>query len=106
MPEHPLDHGHADDREHLLGRREGQGTQPRPLAPDEDDRFHYLVVVVDEGFVVVVVGGAVVVVDAGFDVVVVDAGALVVVADCGTVVVAPAAVVVVVATGAAPLPAP
>ena len=39
-----------------FGCRERQGAQPRPLAPDEDDRLHYFVVVVDEGFVVVVVG--------------------------------------------------
>ena len=62
LAEHPLDHRHPDDREHLLGRRERQGTQPRPLAADEDDRLHYFVVVVDEGFVVVV-DGALVVVD-------------------------------------------
>ncbi len=69
VPEHPLDHGNPDDGEHLLGGRERQGAKPRPLAPNEDDCLHYLVVVVDEGFVVVVAGGFVVVV----------AGALVVV---------------------------
>src|SRR6202020_2620690 len=54
MPEHPLDHGHADNGKHLLGGREGQGAKPRPLPPNEDNCLHYLVVVVDEGFVVVV----------------------------------------------------
>ena len=98
MPEHALDHRNADDREHLLGRRERQGTQPRPLAADEDDRLHYFVVVVrgrrgGRGGRVVVVAGVVVVV---------AAGALVVVAVGAVVVVAPATVVVVVATGWVP----
>ena len=78
--------------EHLLGGRERQRAKPRPLAPNEDDCFHYLVVVVDEGFVVVVDRRGVVVVVAG--------ALVVVVADAAVLVVAPAAVVVVVATGA------
>jgi hypothetical protein len=100
MPEHALDHGHPDDGKHLLGRGERERAKPRSLAAHEDNRLHYLVVVVDEGLVVVVAGTDEVVVDAGTDEVVVDeAGAVVVVA--GTVLaVVPAAVVVVVATGA------
>ena len=54
--------GHPDDGEHLLGRGERQGAQPRSLAADEDNRLHYFVVVVDEGFVVVVAGAVDVVV--------------------------------------------
>ena len=92
VAEHPLDHGHPDDREHLLGRRERQRPEPRPLAAHEDNRFHYLVVVVDEGFVVVVDGGAVVVVAGAQPWCGVAAGAV--------VEVAPAAVVVVDAAGA------
>jgi hypothetical protein len=91
LPQHPLDHGHPDDGEHLLGRRKRQGTESCSLAPDKDNRFHYLVVVVDEGFVVVVAGTLDVVLDA--------AGAVVVVA--GTIdVVAPATVVLVEDVGA------
>ncbi len=98
MPEHPLDHRHPDDGEHLLGGREREGTQPRSLAPDEDDRLHYLVVVVDEGFVVVVVGAAVVVVVEGA-VVVVAAVELVVAEGAEVGVVVADGVEVVVATG-------
>ena len=90
VPEHPLNHGNADNGEHLLGGRERQGAKPRPLAPNEDDCLHYLVVVVDEGFVVVVTAGFVVVV----------AGALVVVVTPAAVVVVALAAVVVVVTGA------
>jgi len=106
LAEHALDHRDPDDGEHLLGRGERQGTQPRTLAADEDDRFHYFVVVVDEGFVVVVAAGALDVVDEGFVVVVeagvagvtVDPGAVVDVTMCAVDVVTPG-VVVVVATG-------
>ena len=96
LREHALDHRDPDDGEHLLGRGERQGTQPRPLAANEDDRLHYFVVVVDEGFVVVVAGALVVVAGA----LVVVAVGLVVVVAAGTVVVVTPGVVVVVATGA------
>ena len=99
VAEHPLDHRHPDDREHLFGRRERQRPEPRPLAAHEDNRLHYLVVVVDEGFVVVVD-------EAGVDVVVVSGADVVVVADCTVLDVVPAAVVVVVATGADHRPGP
>ena len=74
----------------MLWRRERQRAKPRPLAAHEDNCFHYLVVVVDEGLVVVVAGTVEVVVD--------EAGAVVVVA--GTVLAVVPAAVVVVATGA------
>jgi hypothetical protein len=38
--QHPLDHGHPDDGQHLFGYRQREGTQPRPLAAHENNRLH------------------------------------------------------------------
>ncbi len=38
--QHPLDHRHPDDRQHLLGCRQGEGAEPGPLATYEDNCLH------------------------------------------------------------------
>jgi hypothetical protein len=70
-----LDHRDLDDREHLLGDRQGERAEPGALAPHEDDRPHGALVggvvagVVVEGVEVdgvVVVSPGTVVVDVAF----------------------------------------
>ena len=38
--QHAHDHRLVDDRQHLLGRRQGEWAQPRPLTSREHDRPH------------------------------------------------------------------
>ena len=38
--EHPFEHRHADNGQHLLRCRQGEGAQPRSLAAHEDNRLH------------------------------------------------------------------
>jgi hypothetical protein len=70
--EYALEHGDLDDRQHLLGRRVGEGPQARPLSAYQDDGSHPVVVVVPAEVVVVVLAAVVVVVPEPPDVVVVE----------------------------------
>ena len=92
VTEHTLDHGHPDDREHLLGGRERQRAEPRPLAAQRGQPLSLL------GRR----GGRRLRRRRGrrSDVVVVTGAVVVVVPTAPCVEVVPAAVVVVVATGA------
>ena len=40
MRQHPFDHRHANDRQHLLRYGQGQGTEPSTFASNEDNRLH------------------------------------------------------------------
>jgi hypothetical protein len=88
MGDHPLDHGPAGDRQHLLGRGQGQRSEAGPLPSHQYDSFHRFVVVVVAAVVGVVVPDAGAVeagaVEAGVDVAGVEAGGAVVVVVAGT----------------------
>ena len=91
MGEDPLQHGHLGHGQQLLGRGVGEGTESRPLAAQEDDGLHFVIVVdvargrrlgrrrgrVGDGRVEAVVAVEAGVVVAVVAVVVVDAGAVV-----------------------------
>ena len=62
MRENPFEHRDLHDRQRLLRCRVSEGAQPSPLAPNQNDRFHPVVVVVPLAVVVVDLAAVVVVV--------------------------------------------